>query len=161
MEFAVCCFKLSVSLQVQHLDLQDVFITIINGLPDWKKGIIRKLGFRVLLDYSCSSNISEIFSWLVQHTDLDSTTVTFEDGFSFTLSTKVAQIILGLPCGSKSVQTKISQEASDVIHNTSHSTNVTVELLFSLLTNNDDIDEVSFSRLLPLLSLFLLMGRVL
>jgi hypothetical protein len=90
MEFAVCCFKFSVSLQVQLVDLQDVFINIINGLPDWKKGIIRKLGFGVLLDYSCSSNISEIFSWLVQHTDPDSATVTFEDGFSFTLSTKVA-----------------------------------------------------------------------
>jgi hypothetical protein len=121
-----------------------MFINAIQGLSEQKKHIIRELGFGSLLDFSCNSNINDIFEWLANHLETNSTTITFDNGFSFSLSRDVVYKILGIPRGNKATQNIATKEASDIIHKIVQMEEPTVEYLCSILTN--ELDETSFKQ---------------
>jgi hypothetical protein len=66
----------------EHLSM---FLKALSGLSDKKKSIIKKMGFGCMLDFTCTSNVNDIFLWLVKQLDPETATVTLENGFSFTL----------------------------------------------------------------------------
>jgi hypothetical protein len=114
-----------------------MFIQVLAQLSDEKKAIIRKLGFGSILDFQCTSNINDIFAWLINHFDVNKAVVTFENGFSFSLSPIIIYKILGIPFGWRTVQLTDSRKQSLDLDTPS------IECLCSMLTN--DLDEPSFS----------------
>ncbi|KAM0888534.1 hypothetical protein ACQ4PT_028283 [Festuca glaucescens] len=75
----------------------------------------------------------------------------FKNGFSFVISSRTVQIILGIPSGQKPVILKTSKEASEIIHGTVHRESPSVGYLCSLLS--DEGDELAFSHIFMLTAL--------
>jgi hypothetical protein len=139
--------------QADDWSLVELFFNTISQLSEWKKNIIRKLGFGSLLEFSCYSSINDIFLWLVDHVDADSGQLTLEHGFTFSFSADVINIILGLPRGNKPVNTKVTKEACEIIHETVQSEYPSVHYLCDMLSQLGDDDEIAFSRIFMLASL--------
>jgi hypothetical protein len=114
-----------------------MFIQVLSQLSDEKKAIVRKLGFCSILEFQCTRNINDIFAWLINHFDVNKAAVTFENGFSFSLSPIIVYKILGIPFGWRTVQLTDSKKQSIDLDTPS------IECLCSMLTN--DLDETSFS----------------
>ena len=128
-----------------------MLLVVISQLSPEKKKLIRKIGFGSILDLNCSSKINDIFVWLIDQLDTTSGTITFQNGFSFTITPMFVFKILGIPFGSKPVVINESNEASKFIHGVVHMESPTVEHLCALLTK--DLDEESFTRIFMLLLL--------
>ena len=128
-----------------------MFIKAIAQLSPEKKNIIRTIGFGSILDFKCSSNINQIFVWLINQIDTNSATITLENGFSFSLSPMFVSKILGIPFGSKPVEMTHSNEASHFIHKIVHDEVPTVEHLCLLITT--EMDEQTFICIFMLLLL--------
>lgn len=82
--------------------------------------------------------------------DTNSATLSLEDGFTFTLTSQSAQMILG-PAGPKAVVRTEPMECSDFIMNIVKTQSPTVEHLCSLLST--DLNENSFTVIFMLLLL--------
>jgi hypothetical protein len=132
-----------------------MFLETLSALSEEKKFVISKLGFASILQFSCSSNIDDIFMWLVSVFDVHTATVPLEDGFSFTLSSHFVKMILAFPCSSKHVCTTASKEASDFIETILNKESPTVQHLCSLLTQELDEDVFKIIFMLLLITVFI------
>lgn len=128
-----------------------MFIEALSLLNDEQKAIVRKLGFGSLLDFSCSGNLNDIIFWLLNYFDATNTTVTFENGFSFTITPQIVHKILGIPSGSNNVRLKVSKEATACIEKIVQIESPSVEDLCSMLSNQ--LDDTTFSIIFMLLNL--------
>jgi hypothetical protein len=137
--------------QIKNADYTLLFIEVLSTLSDKQKTIVRKLGFGSLLDFSCSSNINNIFAWLMDYVDTETGTLDFENGFKYTVSANIVQKILGLPFGSKPVILNSTDSSTEFIVKAVNHQNPSVQYLCSLITN--DLNEESFSIIFMLLVL--------
>ncbi|KAM0915747.1 hypothetical protein ACQ4PT_010629 [Festuca glaucescens] len=141
--------------ELKTSDYTSMFLEALSALSEEKKFVIRKLGFGSILQFSCCNNIQEIFMWLVSLFDIYTSTVTLEDGFSFTLSSHFMQMILGFPSGSKHVCTTASKEASEFIEIILNKESPTVQHLCSLLTQELDEDVFKVIFMLLMVTVFI------
>jgi hypothetical protein len=74
--------------------------------------------------------------WLANHLNTNSATLSFENGFSFSVLPDMVFKILGFPCGPKVVQKQATREATNFIHHLVHMENPTVDYPCSLLLMN-------------------------
>jgi hypothetical protein len=126
-----------------------MLIDALSKLSPEKKIIVRKLGFASLLDFSCSSNVDQIFKWLMNRFDTESYTVTLENGFSFTITPSFVYNILGIPFGPDAIQMRSNLEDHEFINELLNGQTPKVEYLCSVLTM--ELDELTFSRLFLIL----------
>jgi hypothetical protein len=124
-------------------------IDALSKLSLEKRIIVRKLGFASLLDFSCSSNVDQIFKWLMNRFDTKSCTVTLENGFSFTITPSFVYNILGIPFGPDAVLMKSNPEDLEFINELLNGQTPKVEYLCSVLTM--ELDELTFSQLFLIL----------
>lgn len=130
-------------------DYNMLFLQVLSCLTDDQKKIVKKLGFGSILQFSCSSNINDIFEWLINYIDTSTGTLKFKNGFTFTVCPSIVHKILGLPFGSKPLLLKSTDSSKEFIKNIFHMENPSVEYLFSLI--KPDLDEASFSLIFMLL----------
>jgi hypothetical protein len=123
----------------------------MSELNEEKKAIVRKLGFGPLLDFSCSSNVNDIFLWLVNQFDTKTNTITLENGFSFTLTTAFVYHVIGIPCGPEPVIMTSSHDDRHFINEMLKNQAPTVECVCNMLKN--DLDEATFARTYLILAL--------
>jgi hypothetical protein len=96
------------------------------------------MGFGCMLDFTCTSNVNDIFLWLVKQLDPETTTVTLENGFSFTLSPCFAKKIFGFPAGPKRIHRKKTKEATEFFAEILKTESPTIAYLCNLLDTTDD-----------------------
>jgi hypothetical protein len=126
-----------------------MLIDALSKLKPEKQIIVGNLGFSSILDFSCSSNIDQIFEWLMNRFDTKSSTFTLENGFSFTITPSFVYNILGFPYGPYAVQMISNPEDYEFVTELLNGQKPTVEYLCSLLTM--DLDALTFSRIFMLL----------
>jgi hypothetical protein len=126
-----------------------LLIDALSNLTPEKKIIVRKLGFGTLLDFSCSSNVDQIFKWLMNRFDTKSCTVTLENGFSFTITPSFVYNILGIPFGPDAVQMRSNPEDHEFINDLLNGQIPKVEYLCSVLKM--ELDALTFSRIFMIL----------
>jgi hypothetical protein len=93
-------------MQSKKQDYIYMFIKVLSELTEDQKRIIRKLGFGSILNFTCLSNINDIFQCLERQLDTTSATVFLENGFSYTLSAPFVFKVFGIPFGTKSIEIK-------------------------------------------------------
>jgi hypothetical protein len=136
-------------LQKKETDSLLLFLNAISLLSDKYKAIVRKIGFGSILHFSCTSNVNDVFYWLMNQFNTETKTVTMQNGFSFIITPAFVYKVLGIPFGSQEIKMHSSIKDSELIGDIGQMNNLTVEDLCNMLKK--DLDETSFARIFTLL----------